>query len=93
MSTCMRNCIRCSAIGLAGVAFLWVNFDASVRPMPGTPRWNYQPSAIERFEESLVVAPFALLVGALWGAILGACISAVGGGVRWACSRFDKAGK
>jgi hypothetical protein len=90
MTRYMRNWIRICSVGLALVAFAWINLDSSPRPMPGTPTWVHQPDWRERLAESLGVLPVALLGGALWGAIFGAGTFVVRDMVRWVMALFDR---
>jgi hypothetical protein len=77
----MRNWVRFCAVGFALVAFVCANLDTSPRVF--TPHLVYHPDWTERFLESLVVVPPALLGGALWGGILGAGAAVIADTWRW----------
>jgi hypothetical protein len=51
--------------------------------MPGSPSWVHETSAAERFGESLLAFPFALLAGALLGALVGAIVIIPLDVLRW----------
>jgi hypothetical protein len=62
------------------VAFLWINLDTRPQVMPG---WVHQSSVAERFGESLLVIPLALLGGALLGALAAAILIVPLDALRW----------
>jgi hypothetical protein len=77
MTPYLRNWIRFCSLGLALAVFAGINLDTTSRPVLGTQRGFYRPDFAERFTESLLALPIALLGGALWGAILGAGVESL----------------
>ena len=88
MTPYIRNWIRCCSVGLAVIFFAWANLDTSLRPMvePGTLVFH-QTDWTGRLLEALLLTPFALLTGALWGAILGGLTLLAAHFARWRIKR------
>jgi hypothetical protein len=91
----MRRWIQICSVALAILAFAWINLDIRPRQMGGpysTPVWFHETSAAERLGESLLAVPFAMLIGAMLGALVGAIALMLIDAWRRICKAFRRDG-